>query len=102
MQYLLPGITSFLVTIIITPIVIHFATACKCLDVPGRRHIHKKSTPLWGGMAFILGVMPVVFIFDKGSFVISYIAASCIVVGSGIIDDCYKIGWRMKPGTGVA
>ncbi len=96
MQYVLPCLVSFLLTLCLTPIVIRLATACRCLDMPGRRHVHKKPTPRWGGLAFYLGVLPVLFALKEGSAMSSYIAASFLLVGIGIIDDRYGLGWKIK------
>lgn len=96
MPYLTIILAAFLITLAIMPFVIRSAAACKCMDVPAKRHFHKKSTPRWGGIAFFLGVVPMVFFLDTESAWTSYAIASCIILGIGIIDDRFSLGCKIK------
>jgi UDP-GlcNAc:undecaprenyl-phosphate GlcNAc-1-phosphate transferase len=91
MHYLIACLASLLLTSILVPLVIRLATVCKCVDVPGRRHIHKKITPRWGGVAFFAGVLPVLLVLHAESAMTSYILASFLLVGIGAIDDRYGL-----------
>lgn len=96
MKFFVPGLVSFMLTVVITPLVIRFAKACKCLDVPGGRRAHKKVTPRWGGVAFFAGVLPFLFMENESGALTSFIVASCFLVGMGIIDDLKSLGWKTK------
>ncbi len=96
MMYLLPCLVGFLTTMAVMPIVIRVATDCRCLDVPGIRRIHKKITPRWGGVAFFAGVLPVLISAGSDSSMTAYLAASCILILIGIIDDRIGLGWKAK------
>src|SRR6187402_1080979 len=48
-------VTAFLVSFIITPVVIKYSLAKNMGDIPGGRKIHKKITPSLGGVAIFLG-----------------------------------------------
>ena len=96
MKLIIPCFASFLLTAIIMPYVIRLATECRCLDIPGERRIHSKVTPRWGGIAFFTGVLPIILFENGSSALTSYILASTILVGMGMMDDLKSIGWKMK------
>ena len=96
MNFIIPCLVAFVLTTILTPPVIRLARACRCLDIPGKRRVHKKITPRWGGMAFFAGVLPILFFADAGRVMTSYIAASFLLVGIGIVDDRKELGWKIK------
>jgi UDP-GlcNAc:undecaprenyl-phosphate GlcNAc-1-phosphate transferase len=82
-----------------TPWIIRFALTYKCLDVPGGRRTHKRVTPRWGGLAFFVGVLPVIlFAASSGGTLISYLAASGIMVGIGMLDDRKHMPYTIKFG----
>lgn len=96
MKFIIPCLASFMLTAVITPMVIRLAKACNCLDVPGGRRLHKKTTPRWGGVAFFAGVLPFLFMGNSGGILTSYIVASFLLVGMGVIDDLKSLGWKTK------
>ncbi|GLI39383.1 FKBP-type peptidyl-prolyl cis-trans isomerase [Geobacter hydrogenophilus] len=96
MRLVIPCITSFLITAVLTPFVIRIATACRCVDVPGERRLHRRPTPRWGGAAFFAGVLPFLFVESHGGELASFIAASFILVGMGMVDDRSSLDWKMK------
>ena len=96
MRFILPCVASFILTVAITPLVIRCAKACNCLDIPGGRRLHKEETPRWGGVAFFAGVLPLLFIANGDGTLTSYIVASCLLVGMGVIDDRTSLGWKVK------
>jgi UDP-GlcNAc:undecaprenyl-phosphate/decaprenyl-phosphate GlcNAc-1-phosphate transferase len=53
-QYL---ITSFLITLFVTPVVIQFFHRKNLTDLPGKRKVHKVVTPSMGGVVIFLGVI---------------------------------------------
>jgi UDP-GlcNAc:undecaprenyl-phosphate/decaprenyl-phosphate GlcNAc-1-phosphate transferase len=96
MKLIIPCLASFLLTAIIMPYVIRLATACGCMDIPGERRHHKKATPRWGGIAFFSGVLPILLIENGNGSLTSYVIASIILVGMGMIDDLKSLGWKIK------
>lgn len=96
MKFITPGLISFLLTVIITPLVIRFATACNCLDSPDERRLHNDIIPRWGGVAFFAGVLPFLFIENGNGTFTAFIVASCILVGMGMTDDLKSLGWKSK------
>lgn len=96
MKFAMPFLASFLLTAGITPLVIHLATACKCLDAPGGRRLHTSITPRWGGVAFFSGVLPFLIIENNSGILTSFIVASVILVAMGMIDDRTPLDWKVK------
>lgn len=61
-------ITAFLISFLLTPLMISLAFFLKIVDEPGKRKIHKKTMPRLGGLAILLAfILPLLF----GSFFIS-------------------------------
>ncbi len=96
MKFIVPCLVSFLLTAVLTPLVMRLAKRYNCLDVPDERRRHKKTTPRWGGVAFFAGVLPVLYFVNGGGALTSYIVASFLLVGIGVIDDRKGLGWKVK------
>jgi UDP-N-acetylmuramyl pentapeptide phosphotransferase/UDP-N-acetylglucosamine-1-phosphate transferase len=96
MKFIIPCLSSFLLTTSIMPLVIRLAKTCNCLDVPGGRRLHEKTTPRWGGVAFFAGVLPFLFMANGNGALTSYLVASSLLVGMGMIDDLRSLGWKTK------
>ena len=50
-------LTSFIITYAVMPKVIAFAAKFRLADVPGKRASHKRSIPIFGGIAIFSGVI---------------------------------------------
>src|SRR5690554_2475805 len=62
-QTLASLITSFILTVLVTPLVIGFFKKKNIMDKPGGRKIHTGDTPSMGGIAIYMGVMVALMIF---------------------------------------
>ncbi len=98
-------IASFLVSFMLVPVTISIAHHIGALSIPKDRHIHKKVTPLLGGIAIFLSYMSVLVVgtmlkplpFKVMSEQIpTILAASIILLLVGIIDDIKPIKPRYK------
>lgn len=96
MRFILPCVASFILTAFVAPLVIRWAKSCNCLDIPGGRRLHKEATPRWGGVSFFVGVLPLLFTVNGGGVLTSYIVASCLLVGMGVVDDRTSLGCKVK------
>ncbi|MBN1326365.1 MAG: undecaprenyl/decaprenyl-phosphate alpha-N-acetylglucosaminyl 1-phosphate transferase [Candidatus Cloacimonetes bacterium] len=96
-------LTVFIVAILfvysITPLVIKLAHRTNFYDRPAARKLHKKATPLLGGVAvfsgFLILMIYVIFIglHSLSISIIGYILGSLLIVLVGVIDDRHG----MKP-----
>ncbi len=95
MEFILPGIISFLITIASVPATIRFAHKFKLLDNPKLRphpaHTQIRTVPRAGGLAVFLGLFLAILIFspiDKAT--VGIIASLIILLSVGLLDDKYQ------------
>ena len=58
-------LTSFIITYVAVPKVIFFADKFRLSDVPGERSSHKRSVPIFGGIAIFLGIIFSLLFWEK-------------------------------------
>ncbi len=90
MKTLLTFLFSFTLAYLITPLFRRMAVALKIMDLPKHRKIHKRATPLLGGVAIYLGfICALLFNFSTINwhlFLPLLIGATLLLI-TGIIDD---------------
>lgn len=86
----------FLLTLFVTPLVIHLAVRFDCIDKPGKRRIHEHPTPRWGGIAFFIGILPVLLFLQIDRQIAAYLISSLLLLTMGGIDDWRHVGWKVK------
>ncbi len=86
---LLALIVAFLISFSATPMVISLAHKVGAIDVPkDKRRVHKKPTPLMGGLAIFYGfVVSVVCFATIDEEVMGILLGCTIIVVTGVIDD---------------
>ncbi len=95
-------VLSFLSVYTITPFIIKFAHKTRFIDNPDARKIHKKATPLLGGIAVFIGffLLTVYIVLTKlHSFnisIIGYLTGALLIVLVGVIDDKYGMNPILK------
>ncbi len=93
---LIAAVLTHVLTHLLVPLNIKFSLKKKLVAVPGERHIHKKVTPLAGGLSFalpmlaILAVLGIVFISEpEGIMLLQLSGVGIIVLIIGLLDDRY-------------
>ena len=67
------------------------------MDVPrDPRHIHKKATPLIGGLGIYIAFTVAAIVFGHGETALPYIIGGGIVVFCGVIDDRISLSPKIK------
>lgn len=94
--FLIVAIT-FLVSVVLVPLVKKMAIHVNALDIPNERKVHKVPTPRMGGLAifgaFLIGYM----LFARMSVqMLSILIAGFILVLTGIFDDIKPLGAGVK------
>ena len=89
-------LVTFLFTAAIIPIIKKIAVHVGAIDIPradeGHRHIHKKATPMFGGVGIFLGFLFGYMLFGEQSIRMnSILIGSFIIILTGIIDDIKPI-----------
>ncbi len=92
LKYLLAFLTSFIIVLLITPLLIKFAIKVDFVDKPTKRKEHKKPTPLLGGVGMFLGFLIgyMIFVRHIEKRTIAILCGAFIILCIGIIDDWYK------------
>jgi UDP-GlcNAc:undecaprenyl-phosphate GlcNAc-1-phosphate transferase len=95
LDLILPLVLSFIVTILLTPKVIKFATNKKIVDDPSSHHhpaqLLTTPTPRGGALAFFLGFVICSFLFlPVSKSIVGIFLGSFVLVILGLIDDRYK------------
>ncbi|MCM8780895.1 MAG: undecaprenyl/decaprenyl-phosphate alpha-N-acetylglucosaminyl 1-phosphate transferase [Candidatus Omnitrophica bacterium] len=87
-QLALGFLISFLAVYLSTPIFRKLAVRLKILDLPNKRKIHRKVTPLLGGLAIYLGILLGMCVDLKSlQFFLPAILGTTFIVILGVIDD---------------
>lgn len=91
-QYLIPVLTSFALSIILTPIIKRIAIVNGYVAKPRQDRWHKKETALFGGVAIFLSFIIPYIIFVKPTVEnLTIILCSIFIFGLGIFDDIVHI-----------
>ncbi|NLY08303.1 MAG: undecaprenyl/decaprenyl-phosphate alpha-N-acetylglucosaminyl 1-phosphate transferase [Tissierellia bacterium] len=80
---------TFVISLIMTPIVIRLAKATGTMDIPkDDRRMHNKAMPLMGGLAMYIAIMVGILVYlPINQKTLSIILGATIILISGIIDD---------------
>ena len=91
-------IVSFAFTFATTPLVRRFAFKIGAIDIPkDNRRMHKKPTPLIGGLAIIFGFTVATLCFAQPSRQLyGTLAGAAIIAVMGVIDDCKNLPAKLK------
>lgn len=74
-----------------------FALKIGAIDHPAERKVHKKQTPLLGGLAIYISFMiGVIILMPDRSYTIPIICGAAIVTLTGLIDDIFTLSVKWK------
>ncbi len=95
-------LAAFLISFTLTPLMAIIARKLGALDHPKDRGMHKKSTPLLGGVAMYLGfVMAVLLKLDYSVELKGVLIASTLIFFTGLLDDLFDLRASVKLGVQV-
>jgi UDP-GlcNAc:undecaprenyl-phosphate GlcNAc-1-phosphate transferase len=90
MVIFLPLLTSFIICLMMTPLLIRIASEKNIFDEPGERKLHTSRTPLLGGVAIFSGTM-ISFLFFSANYFeakqLFILTSLLILFAAGFIDD---------------
>lgn len=90
--YIAIFLSSFIGSILITPIIRNVALRFKIIDIPGGRKIHLEPIPLLGGLGIAIIFLTLFSLFSLVSFeMLGVLFASLIIVIIGLIDDIFGL-----------
>ncbi|MBB6673163.1 MraY family glycosyltransferase [Cohnella nanjingensis] len=98
MMYLFALAFSFLLVVLLVPLVRMLAIRIGFVDRPTRRKIHAHPVPLSGGIAIYIGVIVTAYLFTRDIQLFRAIAVGGgLLVVTGIADDAFKAYQREFP-----
>ena len=86
-----PLLTSFVVTYLAIPKIIHFANKNNFFAKGGRRHSHEKKTPIFGGIAISAGLLLSLLFWAKLEEIQFILVSLIIVFFIGLLDDLLSL-----------
>lgn len=94
--FFVPALLSFLITLLVTPLVIRLAFATHLVDDPKIRkhpaHTHRGIIPRAGGLALLVGVViPSLFFLPLNKSLVGILVAGALTTLIGLVDDQYDL-----------
>ena len=94
---LIAAVLTHVLTHLLIPLNIKFSNKYRLIAIPSERHIHKKVTPLAGGLSFALpmsliqAILGVMFISKpEGIMLLQLCGMGILVLIIGLLDDRYE------------
>lgn len=94
---LVKTVFAFAFTLLVIWLTAPVARKIRLMDVPGERKNHVAETPLTGGIAIFLSLTATLLIWEKHDpYLISFLAAACLLVVAGAVDDRHYLKVRYR------
>lgn len=88
---------STLVSWMLIPLLIRYASQLGMLDVPGERKVHTVAIPRCGGLGISIGaIVAVVLLLPVDTLYFSVMVGGLIIILFGIADDILEINYKWK------
>lgn len=89
---------SFFIALLFTPLAIRLARRLKFLDHPNYRKIHRKDTPLLGGVVLYFAFLVCLIFLTEFSFwyFLILLSGATVILLVGLIDDYLSLGASLK------
>jgi len=86
-----PLLTSFVVTYLAIPKIIHFSNQSRLFAKVGERHSHKGEIPIFGGIAIFSGLLFSLLFWAKLEYLQFVLVSLIIIFFIGILDDLLSL-----------
>lgn len=88
---------TFIMSLIITPLIIKMSIKIKATDKPNHRKVHKDPIPTLGGLSIFLSFLVGLAILQPTSpYHLTIICGALIIIAFGCIDDLYELSPKVK------
>lgn len=95
--FLIPIITCFIVSLLLTPLVKKLAFQLNAVDLPNKRKVHTKIMPRLGGLSiFVSFIIGCLIFLPSYQNILPIIIGGTVVAITGFIDDLKCISPRVK------
>lgn len=91
-------LSAFVLSIVFISLIIKYAQPLRLIDIPNGRSSHKKPIPKGAGIGFVVAALMTAFLCNSDLMLqnILAVAAVCIVLGTGVLDDIFDLAPKMK------
>lgn len=97
MMFLVPIVTTFLIALVITPLVRRIAIYVGAIDLPNDRKVHKNTMPRLGGLAIYISFLIGIFIFPPDMVdVWPIVLGATAIIILGLLDDIFTLSAKGK------
>lgn len=97
MAFLVPIITTFILSLVITPFIKKLAIKFGAVDKPDERKVHKKLMPRLGGIAIYVSFIIGVFLFlPEMVHDLPILIGATLIIIIGIVDDLFCLSAKAK------
>lgn len=97
MDYIIPLVSSFLISFLAVKIIRPIAVKAGLVDLPNERKLHNGAIPLVGGICIYLGVLAGSMFFIKDSQTLNiYFVSAAMLLFLGVLDDKYDLSVRLR------
>lgn len=97
MLYIFAFIISLVVTMLLIPPVMKWATSIGAIDIPNHRKVHTKAVPRVGGIAMVAGtVISVLLLTELDKQILAIISGFIVIWGFGLWDDKSDLNYKTK------
>ncbi|MEI6882943.1 MAG: MraY family glycosyltransferase [Bacteroidota bacterium] len=90
---------SFIICLLMIPVIIRLSTKYNLVDNPNERKVHKVPISRLGGLAIVLGILatvPLWFISGNVNFLLHLLAGMIILIIIGVTDDLRELTPKVK------
>ena len=90
---------SFIICLMLIPVIIRLSTRYNLVDKPNERKVHKVPISRLGGLGIVLGIVatiPLWFIYGNSYFLLHLIAGMIILITIGVTDDLRELTPKVK------
>jgi UDP-GlcNAc:undecaprenyl-phosphate/decaprenyl-phosphate GlcNAc-1-phosphate transferase len=90
-------VISFILSIVLTPLVKKLAYKIGATDKPNKRKVHQKIMPRLGGLAIFLSfIIGVAIISPESPYTLGFIAGAFVIIITGVLDDMIELSAKVK------
>ena len=97
LAFILPLIAALVLSMVVIPVMVRFASRLGMIDQPDPRKVHATPIPRVGGVGIFVGAMvPIVLLLPIDQTLVAFIFGALVLFGFGIMDDCKELGHYVK------
>lgn len=90
-------VTAIIISLVLIPILMRYASFLHMLDEPGERKVHTVAIPRCGGLGLSIGAIIAIVLFISFEMqLLGLIAGSLVIIVFGLLDDRFELSYKWK------